>query len=330
VVAIVGMPSLDELRKIQKEIAKTHAKRFDIFDFGLEMGLESKNSIEKDLGPLTRSCIWHTIALKAEFKLKLLYTIDGYLSAIDTKNPISTFLLARYLLELVATVNEIDFGLDQCADINLREWNRRAAIFHAVLYRARYSTSDEKVKSIFAESGIPSELFHPIKMSKAIKRLTSKYGFPSAISLYHSFSNMCHHNGSGHKLLAEDVRMTNAIVMPNGRPIFLNENTAVVTLNYPASTFALTSLARTARVAWWSAHCANRIIEGLLESPFTDEDLSTLTDGRVTSADPYVYGEPQTEKAGRKKAARVGRNDPCPCGSGKKYKLCCGRKPLDT
>lgn len=24
-------------------------------------------------------------------------------------------------------------------------------------------------------------------------------------------------------------------------------------------------------------------------------------------------------------AAKVGRNDPCPCGSGKKYKQCCGR-----
>jgi uncharacterized protein YecA (UPF0149 family) len=25
-----------------------------------------------------------------------------------------------------------------------------------------------------------------------------------------------------------------------------------------------------------------------------------------------------------KDAASVGRNDPCPCGSGKKYKKCCG------
>ena len=23
--------------------------------------------------------------------------------------------------------------------------------------------------------------------------------------------------------------------------------------------------------------------------------------------------------------AKIGRNDPCPCGSGKKYKKCCGR-----
>ncbi len=27
-----------------------------------------------------------------------------------------------------------------------------------------------------------------------------------------------------------------------------------------------------------------------------------------------------------KKGDTPGRNDPCPCGSGKKYKQCCGRK----
>ena len=25
------------------------------------------------------------------------------------------------------------------------------------------------------------------------------------------------------------------------------------------------------------------------------------------------------------KSEKVGRNDPCPCGSGKKYKQCCGK-----
>jgi SEC-C motif len=47
-----------------------------------------------------------------------------------------------------------------------------------------------------------------------------------------------------------------------------------------------------------------------------------------------AHGE-QTEKNGeelelvipaaRREAPKVGRNDPCPCGSGKKYKNCCGR-----
>jgi len=27
----------------------------------------------------------------------------------------------------------------------------------------------------------------------------------------------------------------------------------------------------------------------------------------------------------RSTAPKVGRNDPCPCGSGKKYKKCCGK-----
>ena len=27
----------------------------------------------------------------------------------------------------------------------------------------------------------------------------------------------------------------------------------------------------------------------------------------------------------RRESAKIGRNDPCPCGSGKKYKMCCGR-----
>lgn len=31
------------------------------------------------------------------------------------------------------------------------------------------------------------------------------------------------------------------------------------------------------------------------------------------------------EKTVRRRVPRVGRNDPCPCGSGKKYKQCCGR-----
>jgi preprotein translocase subunit SecA len=43
-------------------------------------------------------------------------------------------------------------------------------------------------------------------------------------------------------------------------------------------------------------------------------------------------GRPRDERAEEgprpepvRKGERVGRNDPCPCGSGKKYKRCCGK-----
>jgi preprotein translocase subunit SecA len=38
----------------------------------------------------------------------------------------------------------------------------------------------------------------------------------------------------------------------------------------------------------------------------------------------FAGGEEETAKPVRNKGPKIGRNDPCPCGSGKKYKRCCG------
>ena len=40
-----------------------------------------------------------------------------------------------------------------------------------------------------------------------------------------------------------------------------------------------------------------------------------FADGELVGEKPIVREEP-----------KIGRNDPCPCGSGKKYKKCCGRE----
>ena len=49
---------------------------------------------------------------------------------------------------------------------------------------------------------------------------------------------------------------------------------------------------------------------------------------RVQVAKPTSEGFGDGQPIVRKpvvKAVKVGRNDPCPCGSGKKYKKCCGQ-----
>jgi len=43
---------------------------------------------------------------------------------------------------------------------------------------------------------------------------------------------------------------------------------------------------------------------------------------KIAAAAPET---PRTKGKKRKKKGKIGRNDPCPCGSGKKYKDCCGR-----
>jgi len=73
-----------------------------------------------------------------------------------------------------------------------------------------------------------------------------------------------------------------------------------------------------------------------------DIDMEKLLYNMLAADAEYLYTLPQWEsvlsadkikeivKAFKKsktvvKGAKIGRNDPCPCGSGKKYKKCCGK-----
>ena len=66
----------------------------------------------------------------------------------------------------------------------------------------------------------------------------------------------------------------------------------------------------------------------------TQEQASAATDAleeqashleNVSYTHPNEDGSVSTEADAKTQVARVGRNDPCPCGSGKKYKQCHGR-----
>jgi len=39
----------------------------------------------------------------------------------------------------------------------------------------------------------------------------------------------------------------------------------------------------------------------------------------------FIDGQIETNEPYRREEPKIGRNDPCPCGSGKKYKKCCGK-----
>ncbi len=72
----------------------------------------------------------------------------------------------------------------------------------------------------------------------------------------------------------------------------------------------------------------DRFVSDSLRQIFTikvDEDI-VLTDRPATQE--FIYSAPSLEDAPKHKQAKskkIGRNEPCPCGSGKKYKHCCGR-----
>ena len=70
------------------------------------------------------------------------------------------------------------------------------------------------------------------------------------------------------------------------------------------------------------------IKDGTVQMLFTtiirsEEDLKRSQTVQVTATSGG--GDDSVKKEPVKKGAKTGRNDPCPCGSGKKYKHCCGR-----
>jgi len=58
-----------------------------------------------------------------------------------------------------------------------------------------------------------------------------------------------------------------------------------------------------------------------------DEEVQRLEDKAQEQPLQYNRGEEEAEQKQqtvKRQGAKVGRNDPCPCGSGRKYKKCCG------
>jgi preprotein translocase subunit SecA len=81
------------------------------------------------------------------------------------------------------------------------------------------------------------------------------------------------------------------------------------------------------------------LFEGLMDR-IREEALITLSRIRILKQRPpeqempkkkrqamrYSHGDPGDKpETVRREGKKIGRNDPCPCGSGKKYKKCCGR-----
>lgn len=62
---------------------------------------------------------------------------------------------------------------------------------------------------------------------------------------------------------------------------------------------------------------------------WTSHDISRKQEKPLLSPLPAPFELSGEERPAVKGAIKIGRNDPCPCGSGKKYKKCCGAPALE-
>jgi preprotein translocase subunit SecA len=70
---------------------------------------------------------------------------------------------------------------------------------------------------------------------------------------------------------------------------------------------------------------SNNIQEATIRSLYSIRTARKIERERVAKVTSTNRGEQTAKEPVRRKERKVGRNEPCPCGSGKKYKHCCGR-----
>ena len=74
-----------------------------------------------------------------------------------------------------------------------------------------------------------------------------------------------------------------------------------------------------------SAAICEGTVQGILTVQLkTNEEIKREQQAKITGMSG-AGGDGSEKKQPVRKGKKIGRNDPCPCGSGKKYKHCCGR-----
>jgi len=73
-----------------------------------------------------------------------------------------------------------------------------------------------------------------------------------------------------------------------------------------------------------------RSVFGSLPQEFKHDEVGSLSETAANRLSQQMQSQsmpeqPRAPKPVQKSGPKVGRNDPCPCGSGKKYKKCCGK-----
>ncbi len=68
-----------------------------------------------------------------------------------------------------------------------------------------------------------------------------------------------------------------------------------------------------------------RVVSGGQEKKENFDERRTMTDGQGMPKEGPKAQDSQKPETYKREDPKVGRNDPCPCGSGKKYKNCCGQ-----
>jgi hypothetical protein len=287
--------------------------------------LHRKEKVRK-IKYFNQSAAISSILFQYETSLKLTASVEMYLVSIDQKMPLMTYMGARYILELLAVTNLITEELQKITQTPNVDWASRGEKFLAILLRARNSVSDPHLSEIMRKFEFQKNSLEVFNITQAIDLLSKTSFFPTAIEDYDRLSNYSHHNGTSTRLFQHSVRTTDRVEGPNRSLIIMPKPSSAVTLTYPSDYVCRSSIFHTAEMVLSSIALIETLIKNFPTYPFSEDEVTKLTNGLINQPLPFHSLDKPVSKSTER--PKIGRNDPCPCGSGKKVKVCCSTKYL--
>jgi len=130
----------------------------------------------------------------------------------------------------------------------------------------------------------------------------------------------------GSKLVEENCTILLCVKSENDEAEFMtNLSDSHFCLNCPVVVFDNEKVEQAARFGLRQDKNIRYLIGGIINLDSIPEDKKHLEIGSDENPIPLVQFLPDLYKQPKISEKKIGRNDICPCGSGKKYKKCCGK-----
>lgn len=302
------------------------AEPLDLPEAAFKLDLESRAPDQtRMVKHLQQLCLLHATAFVRSNQIKLLHMIDAYLKMAQGRNPSGVYACARSLLEFNAFLYEVQRRLAEASSGDEKNWRPRGEAFFKQIVRARFGTSDPQMRKLLIDSKIPKSCLDPLNIMNCIKTLSSEPEFSDISQRYNCLCDYVHHNLSSQTISNEGTFVSDVARSKSGGEVHTLMTVPVTRYAYPAESKADKSINDTISGAVLDQEAAVVWLNECRDSPFTADELIKWTGSEFGVVEIRDRSELSRRKA-EFGAAKVGRNDPCPCGSNKKYKNCCLRR----
>jgi hypothetical protein len=305
--------ALRELNEVSGWSAAYAARPVEFPEPDTKLDLDSRQGDEARIFKhIHQTCVLHVFNFLAGARVKVPYLSKFYLDAVRSENPLAVYAAARSILEFAGFINQTAKDLRALGPESAKTPMERGTAFFRRIVNARYATSEPTRKDVLVEAGFAKTDLKLPNITDSMNSLAELPGCEDARNEYRRLCDFTHHSLSSQRAVARgfDAPVARAghgmtIVMPKLGPVTRYQ-------------FPLPDNRAVEQTAGQSSRYLRAAIDAVNhtpESPFTKKEVL-----RVTGNKHGVRVVPQLAKH---QLTRVGRNDECPCGSGKKFKKCC-------